>query len=244
MSALLHLVETTKEFTQKEIADNSGIAPQTICNFVRGHKEPGLKTQERIAQACGYDLGGFLSFGREIIEKGNSGNPEPGNNHAANNLAAVDNHVTDLFGNKTTATPIESALSSVTSLIGEYRAINRRMLFLTTVIEAMADPVYIVKEGIVIKQNQKSRAWGTSTGKPLCLNCSNDQCDIACQGEVCAIRESQKLGVAAKRMKTTPWGQAIVSCSPFMFEGEEYYVVTFTLTTETQSAYVAEMRDA
>lgn len=245
MSALMHLVETTKEITQKEIADLSGIAPQTICNFVRGRKEPGLNNQERIAQACGYDLGGFLSFGRELLEKENPESPEPDNNHVAtNHLAVVDNHASDLFQDKTAATPIESALSSVTSLIGEYRAINRRMLFLTAVIEAMADPVYIIKNGIVIKQNQKSRAWGTSTGEPLCLRCSNGKCDIDCQGEVCAIRESQRLGVAARRMKATPWGPAIVTCSPFMFDGEEYYVVMFTLTAETQSAPVAERGDA
>lgn len=220
MAALQHLVETTKQIAQKDIADTSGIAPQTISNFVRGHKEPGLSSQERIAQACGYDLLDFLALGKTILE----GSEEP--------QAAPDNkedlRPLSLFSDKP-QTLSTYAVASVTALVEEHKTIEKKLRFWQACIEAMVDPVCIVKDGIVIRQNQRARAWGMLVGKPLCRNCTDGKCDMTCQGDSCAIREAQRHGLPSKRLKDTPHGQAVVTCSPMVFEGEEFYIVTSTL---------------
>lgn len=235
MSALLHLVETTKKISQKDIAESSGIAAQTISNFVRGHKSPGLDNQERIAQACGYNLIEFLTLGKNLIE----GVPETTeqNNHGA---VQISPPVSGMFG---TADVCAETMSVVTNMVHEYRSLEREVRFWSATFEAMADAVCIIRDGIVVKQNQKSKAWGIKIGAPLCLNCAEGMCEITCKGSTCAIRESENLGTAAKRFKDTPWGKAIVTSSPVISEGAVFYVVTFTLIEESP-ATVLERRDA
>lgn len=65
--AALKSVLDTRKISQREIADTSGIAPQTVSNIVNEVKPSGLNNQERIAQACGYELVDFLGMGRELL---------------------------------------------------------------------------------------------------------------------------------------------------------------------------------
>lgn len=227
MAALLYLVDTKKQITRKEISSLSGIAPQTLSNVLRGHKEAGLSIQERVAKACGYSLLDFLIVGRDVLEERAPGEAR----RQESTQDSRGQREGDIFSEAKDAT-VTNAMGAMTQLIEKHNHLEWKLRFWRTIFEAIADPVCIIKDGIVMMQNQKSKAWGILAGEPLCNNCIDGLCDKLCQGDVCAIKEAQRHGVVAKRFKNTPWGQAVITCSPMILDGQEYYIVTSTLIEE------------
>lgn len=70
MAALLNLLESSA-IKQVDIAEASGIAAQTISGIVNGRKAPGLASQEKIANACGFSYLEFIKRGEMVMQGGN-----------------------------------------------------------------------------------------------------------------------------------------------------------------------------
>ena len=69
MAALLATLDDGS-IKQVDIANRTGIAPQTISNIVRNGKAPGLANQEQIAEACGYAYIDFIQMGKAVEDGG------------------------------------------------------------------------------------------------------------------------------------------------------------------------------
>ena len=54
---------------QTAIALSMGVSLSYINQIATGKKNPGLKAQQRIADACGYDYDSFLQLGHDLIQK-------------------------------------------------------------------------------------------------------------------------------------------------------------------------------
>ncbi|MCR4784506.1 MAG: helix-turn-helix transcriptional regulator [bacterium] len=66
MSGLLGLKQArkSKNLTQKQLADMSGLSVMSICLYERGAMDPALRTIKKLAEILGVSPG-FLITGRE-----------------------------------------------------------------------------------------------------------------------------------------------------------------------------------
>ncbi len=67
LAALNHILDSGA-MKQRDIAEKSGSASQSINAIVRGRKVAGLQKQEEIAEACGYEYVDFLLLGRRLLQ--------------------------------------------------------------------------------------------------------------------------------------------------------------------------------
>jgi transcriptional regulator with XRE-family HTH domain len=198
MAALLDILNRG-EMKQNEIASISGMASQSVNAYVNGRQTPGLSKQEAIAEACGYPYIEFIQMGQKIIEV-----PEPEPEPEPEQLPFV------LPKKKTTS----SVLSGVVELIERVNDDEQRLDFWRQTFEAVKDPIYLVRNGLVIRQNAASRAWcggvlGQSVeNRCLCFGCTEkDRKD-------CTIYKAVKAGIEVKSRKVKKGKDCLVHVTP------------------------------
>jgi len=72
---------------------------------------------------------------------------------------------------------LSSAASAVSALVRQHQKLDERMRYWRSIFEYLPVSAMVIKDGVVISQNTRSRALKVVTGKPFCESCAGGDCD-------------------------------------------------------------------
>lgn len=233
MAAWRHFMRQTK-YTQIKISEKTGASKQWInCAF---KERPDAKTgrvprvsselQEQIAEIFGYSFLDFLQAGKRVIEgipgvkietqEESSLQPPP--------LAAPP-APTSIPGVEAGYVSPFDVVTAVNVLAKQFDKANERLHCWMAIFESWPTAALIIKNGIVVRQNARSLAWGSVSGKVLCDACLGRlECDKAtCPVSIAAATREHAAGY---RMAN---GQRFrLDVAPLRHADSEYLIVSAT----------------
>jgi len=181
MAAFKHELNK-QDMPQTVLAGSVGVTDKHLNAVYKGRVgkngkpiRAGIKLQEKISDAFGYQLVDFLKLGENICLNTAADSPQP----KEIQLAAQDipgilaKHINpmDVLDSMATTT------SAVSALVRQHQKLDERMRYWRSIFEYLPVSAMVIKDGVVISQNTRSRALKVVTGKPFCESCAGGECD-------------------------------------------------------------------
>lgn len=241
IAALRYKVFDEKNMSQVLLAEKVGTTSQHINAVI--NERPGKQgkpvkasfaLQQKIADAFGSNIVGFLNFGERILNNGAVDEEEKDNQggHSAK-AGTIPTAPSDYMDP-------DDFVDAAMIFARMYRKSDDRLKMWRMVFENLPLPSLIIKDGIVVFQNAKSRQWGHTAGSPLCDNCIDQgECFAEnCDDMECALCVSLKTNSHSTKYKVVRDGIYKIDAAPFYSGGFNYIIVT---AAEVDTAEVINM---
>lgn len=229
IAALRYIVLEKKKIPQVALAKMTGVSHNhlnTVIHERAGKDGKAIKAsqdlQQALAEALGYGFRDFLEMGERLIEGFPVEPKEPARTEEELPQIPIARPLpTDYMD------PSEFRRMTI-SLAETYEKADGRLKMWRSYFEHLPFPALVVKQGIVVFQNARSRQWGQTAGSPLCRNCyERGMCNAEnCENDDCPLCISINLGVPATKYRAL--GESIykLDAAPFHSGGFDYVVLT------------------
>jgi len=250
LAALRHKMRQAK-YTQLLLAEKTGSSPQWINALVRERTDKSGKTarasvelQESICELFGYSYMEFLRLGERIIENipgghidtGQADKQERPNQQLPLSIPGVDakyvNPMDVIAAIGSVSESFTAAATAVSVLAKQCQDETGEKRFWRAMFENLPASVVIVQDGIVHKQNIKSRDLGAILGKPFCENCAGPDCE---NKDICPVHIATTMAKPASGYKIIKELLYKLDVEYVRFNDHEYLII---LATEAKSDMV------
>lgn len=205
----------SKGTKQKDIAERTGTAVQTISAFVRQRKVPGLGKQEEIALACGYSYIDFIHLGQELSDS---------NKHREWQQEEP--------GQGTRDWETSSIVAAVAQMGARAEALETKLAFWHNLFESFPSAIYLLRDGIIVRKNKLARNWHNHRavpGQPFCTNCNTSTCGIHKLSDgICQVTAAMQKDEPTRIRVTESDGEYLFTCSPIGNDDPKSYMIIFT----------------
>lgn len=198
--------------TQKDVAERAGTLPQVFSRYKSGIKLPAKAWRDRVTAVLGVDESDLVAIGKKISMTTESGS---GLDHK--DQARPSRIPTDYLS-------FDEVMQATRDLQDCYTKMDVRIRLWRAVFEHLPIAALLIKDGLVVYQNRKSRDLGNASGFPLCKSCI----DIQCNGERedCAVNVAKTTNLEASEVRELNGIVYRVDVTPLHINGHNYMLVT------------------
>lgn len=200
--------------TQTAFAAGVPTSQVNLSNILNGKTGTSEEMRESLAKRAGMDVAELVLLGKSAE---NSEKQE----------AQKENTTTVQIG-PTNYVDVDNFVSAAWAIAAQYRRADDRQKWWKEIFDMLPNPALVIRDGLVVAQNQISRAWGLSTGLPLCDTCVVEDCP----GDACPLKVATESMQEASLCLYIKGDFYKVFASPMRYGGHEYMIVTATEINE------------
>jgi hypothetical protein len=206
ISGLLKTIEE-KEIVQKDLAMKAQVSEVNLSKVLNLKVGSSPKWRKKICVALGVSEDEMIAAGYAIKNKPQT---QPPQRHRRS---------TD------PSTPAADVVAAVTLLASQFLQTERNLIFWQTFFESISSAACIIKDGIVLYQNQADRSLcrGIIIGEKICDSCSGDKCFQSNCAD-CSIKHTMETGEPKKFYANIGDGFYRVESVPMRADGKLYVI--------------------
>lgn len=200
--------------TQTRFAQGVPTSKENLSNVLNGKTGTSEDMREALAKRAGMDVAGVVLLGKtaESGEKQDEIKDHP----RLIPISPSDYIDPDHF------------VAAAQSIAAQYRRADDRQKWWKEIFDMSPNPALVIKDGVVVAQNQMSRVWRIATGKPMCETCVID----GCPGDLCPLKVSIETAQEASMCLYIKGDFYKLYVSPLRYGGHEYMIVSGTEINE------------